>query len=151
MPEVCVFLGFCPASCCYYKRFYGGVLTENKKSVRHKILPEEAHAFAQGSVFGTAQVGITLPEASGERAGNFDQVEIVEVGDFQFGHAALAHADEVAGTAQAQVLLGELKAVVGVLEDQQAFLGLHAGVGAEDIAVGLVLAAPDASAKLVEL
>src|SRR5205085_4263644 len=65
--------------------------------------------------------------------------------------ATLAYTEEVAGAAQSQVFLGEAETIVGVLEDFQALLGLHAGIRAENVAVGLMLAAPDAPTKLVQL
>src|SRR5579875_4031275 len=115
-----------------------------------KMLPEGMHAFAQGGVFGLAQVGVACPESGGEAAREIDERCVAEIGDAQFGDAALAHAEELAGAAQIQVCLCQLEAVVGGLEDVQPLLRRLAGVSAEHVAVGLVLAAPDAPAKLVQ-
>ena len=116
-----------------------------------EVLPEGVHAFAEGGVVGLAQVGVAVPELGGEGAREVDEGGVAEVGDAQFGYAALAHAEELAGAAQAQVLLGKSEAVVVGLEDFQPLLGGLAGIGAEHVAVGLVLAASDTAPELVEL
>jgi len=116
-----------------------------------KMLPEHMHSLAQGGVFGLAQVGVVVPEFGSEGAREVDEGSVAEIGDAQFGDAALPHAEELAGAAQFQVCLGQLEAIVGGLEDIQSLLRRLAGVGAEDVAVGLVRAAPDAPAKLVQL
>ena len=102
-------------------------------------------------MFWLAQVGVELPEFGCQRARQFDEFCIAEVGHAQFGHTALAHADEVAGATQSQVFLGEAETIVGILEHVQAFLGCNAGIGTEDVAVRLRLATPNTATELVEL
>jgi len=67
--------------------------------VADEIVPEEMHAFAEGSVFGFAQVGIALPELCREGASQFNEAGVVDICNSQFWHAALAHTEEVAGAA----------------------------------------------------
>jgi hypothetical protein len=40
-----------------------------RRSMRHKLLPEEAHALAERGMFGIAQVWIARPEFCGEGTG----------------------------------------------------------------------------------
>src|SRR2546422_704457 len=98
-----------------------------------------------------AQVRISLPELRRQGAGELDQGNVAQVGNLEFWDAALAHAKEITRAAQAQIFIGETEAVVGPLEDLQAFLSLDTGIRAENVAVGLMLAAPDTPTKLVEL
>src|SRR5579885_2926983 len=63
----------------------------------------------------------------------------------------LWNSNKIARAAQAQISLCEAEAVERFLEDAQAFLSLQAGICAEDIAIGLVAAAPNASSELVKL
>lgn len=63
-----------------------------------EILPEEMQAFAEGSVFWFAEVGIALPELCREGASQFYEASVAEVCNAQFRHAALANTEEIAGT-----------------------------------------------------
>src|SRR5450759_2424992 len=86
-------------------------------SMRHKLLPEEPHSFSECGVLWFAQVGIALPELCGEGARQFYEWCIAQVGYAQLRHTTLAHSDEIAWSAQSQVLLGKAEAVIGRLED----------------------------------
>lgn len=74
-----------------------------------------------------------------------------EIGQSQLGQAVLAASKEVAGAAQLQILLGDLKTVSG---GGQSFQPRHGvlGVGiSNEYTVGLVLAAAYPATELVEL
>ena len=63
----------------------------------------------------------------------------------------LARAEKVTGAAKPQILLGDLKTVVGFRHDFQPRLGIGIVTVGHKHAVALVLAAPHSAAKLVEL
>lgn len=67
--------------------------------VADKIMPEEMHTFAQGSMFWFTQVGVALPEPGCEGASQFDEAGVVDISNAQFWYAALAHSEEIAGAA----------------------------------------------------
>ena len=56
-------------------------------------------------MFCFAQVGIALPESSCEITRQFDQRCVAQISHVQFRHPALAHAEEVAGTAYLRAFL----------------------------------------------
>jgi len=64
--------------------------------MRHKLLPEKPHSFAERCVLWLAQVWITLPKFFCKGTRQFYEPGIAQVGHAQFWHATLAHADEVA-------------------------------------------------------
>ena len=74
-----------------------------------------------------------------------------EIRHVHLRQTVLARAEEIAGAAQTQILLGDLKAVVGLAHDRKAGLDLLALVVRDKDAPALVPAAPDAAAQLMEL
>ena len=73
----------------------------------------------------------------------------------KYGHPGLAHAKELAGAAQLQILFRDLKAVLGALHSLEPLarirqLGSGVGVADKD-AKRLLAAAPHAAAQLVQL
>src|SRR6185503_9679817 len=75
-----------------------------------------------------------------------------EVGDAEFRHAALAQAQRIAAAAEAQILLGDAEAVLGLAQDREPRLGgLAERALVEEEAGRGALAAADATAELVEL
>ena len=72
------------------------------------------------------------------------------VRNLQVAEAVLHRAEELSGTAQTQILLGEAKAVARLLDDLEPLLGRRAPSGNED-AVGGIGAAPDTPAQLMQL
>src|SRR5205085_2546490 len=75
-----------------------------------------------------------------------------DVAESEFGHARLARAEEFAGTAEAEITLGDVEAIARRFEDSQTLdrFGARFFVVNEN-AIRLSLAASDAAAKLVEL
>src|SRR5260370_25618283 len=117
----------------------------------HVALPEQMHPFAQRSMFGLTQIRIGLPQLCRNVTRKFDQAYVVQVGHTQFGHTALTHAKEIARATQPQIFLRQAETIVRRLKYFQAFLGLYAGIGAQHIAIRLVLATPDAPTKLLQM
>ena len=71
--------------------------------------------------------------------------------DVHFRQTVLARAEKVTGAAQLQIGLRDLKAVVRAREHAQPLPGFFRRRIGHEHAVALRLAAPDASAQLVEL
>ena len=75
-----------------------------------------------------------------------------KIGDMEFGQAALALAEQLARAAQAQIFLGDDKAVVGLAHGLEPRLrGLAQRPVIDQQAARFRRAAPDASAQLVQL
>src|SRR5690348_10737153 len=82
-----------------------------------------------------------------------DEVELLvahRIRDAERRLAALPRAEQVAHPAQSEVVPRDLEAVVGPGEDAESLRGLLPDVAQED-AVRLLRAAPDAPAELVQL
>src|SRR5207244_970394 len=84
-------------------------------------------------------------------AGALDEADAREVGDLELGNAALTSAEIVAWAADAKVRLGELEAIVRVLEDLEALARGVGGILREEEAEALVGAAADTAAELMQL
>ncbi len=68
--------------------------------------------------------GILPEDAGGFAGGDLDQVGVpVEVGDPERGKSALLRSKNIPRAAQAEILLGNHKAIVASLQDPQAFHG----------------------------
>jgi hypothetical protein len=106
----------------------------------------------EGLVLGGGELRVGLEELEGVVSGCLEEGGVADdVGDAQLEDAALFGAVELAGAAELEVFFGDLEAIGGAGEDFEALAALVGfGIGEED-AVGLVLAATDASAELVEL
>ena len=74
-----------------------------------------------------------------------------EIRHVHLRQAMLAGAEEIARAAQTQILLGDLKAVVGFTHDRKAGFYLLAFVVGDKDAPALVPAAPDTAAQLMQL
>ena len=86
------------------------------------------------------------------RAGSSSVPMHLDARDPEAGHAGLAGAEHVAFAAQAQILLGDAEAVLGLAHDLDARLGGLAERRAVEQQAGRALApAPDAAAQLVDL
>src|SRR5438552_5041401 len=117
----------------------------------HEALPETVHPFAQWSMFCFAQVWIACPEVGGHIACQFDHRCVAQIGHVQFGHSALAYAEEVARTALLQVCFGEAEAVVGLLKDAETFLRMDTGICAQYITIRLMFATSNTPTELMQL
>ncbi len=73
-----------------------------------------------------------------------------QVGDAEGLHAALPLAEQIAHSANAKILTSNLETVLGAREDAQTVGHFRAHVAEQD-AVRLFGAAPDAAAQLMEL
>ena len=67
------------------------------------------------------------------------------------GQTVLTLPEEIAGTAEPQILLRDAKAVCGLRHDLETFLGFGISVIGQQDAVGLVLAPAHTAAQLVKL
>ena len=76
-----------------------------------------------------------------------------QVGEAEFRQAALPRAEDLAAAAQAQILLGDAEAVLGLAHDREPRLRAvsPSGGGVEQQAGGRPVAAPDPAAQLVKL
>jgi hypothetical protein len=74
-----------------------------------------------------------------------------EVGEGKVGQSALHRAEDFAGAAQAQILVGDAEAVARFLEDTEAGARVFLFRIDEKDAVALVFATTDTAAELVEL
>src|SRR5262245_17931813 len=99
------------------------------------------------------QVGVAFDHQSGIVARRLQEVGMRrQIGQSHVGQAALARTQELAGTAQAQVLLGNAKAVLALAHDGEPRpRGLAQGLGVEQQEGRLGGAPADAAAQLVEL
>ena len=114
---------------------------------------------AQGYV--SLQVGVAVEIFARLGEGGGHQVAVLtHIGETEGEAAALSDrgvarkGEEVAGTAQLEILLGYLEAVVGVTHGLKPLLGGVAEASlcsADEYAVGLFLSASDSSAQLMEL
>ena len=137
---------------CRHER--AGARGQPARKVLHGIVAAEQ--VEQGAQRGAAlglQLGIALDDQPGVVAGGLQQLAMGgEVGQPHVGQAALAGAQQLAGAAQAQVLLGDAEAVLGLAHDGEPRLrGLAERLGVEQQAGRLGAAAPDPAAQLVEL
>src|SRR5215813_9547191 len=97
--------------------------------------------------------GIAAEHQGGVVAGGLQELAVgLDAGDAEARHAALAGAEHVAFAAQAQVLLGDAEAVLGLAHDGEArFRGLAERRAVEQEAGRVLGAAADPAAQLVEL
>ena len=120
----------------------------------HRVVAaEEVEQGAQRRAALGLQVGIAIDHQPRVVAGGLQQLGMGgEVGQPHVGQAALARAQKLAGAAQAEILLGDAKAVLGLAHDGEPRLGgLAERLGVEQQAGRLGGAAADPAAQLVEL
>ena len=117
------------------------------------VAPEQVEQGAQRRAPLGLQLGIALDDQAGVVARRLQQLAVGrEVGQPHVGQAALPGAQQLAGAAQAQILLGDAEAVLGLAHDGEPRLGgLAERLGVEQQAGRLGGAAADAAAQLVEL
>src|SRR5579862_3796500 len=102
-------------------------------------------------MFRQRQLRVAAHELLGAGARFAEYVAILEqIGDLQFGHSRLLRAEELPGTAQAEVGFGDFETVARSDESLEPLFSLRRCRFAEDQAIGLQRAAADAAAQLVE-
>ena len=92
---------------------------------------------------------IVEEERRGFFLGDFDEASVAEMAHGDIGDAGLSESEEGARTADFQIFLGEEEAVIAFDESVEAVVG--AVFPRKEKAVGLMFAASDAPAELVEL
>ncbi len=112
------------------------------------VTPEEVEQGAQGGASLGLQVGVALDHQPGVVASGLQELGVRrEVSQAHVGQAALPCAQELAGAAQPQILLGDAEPVVGLAHDLEPRLGGGAERRLVEQQAGRALgAAPDAPA-----
>ena len=135
-----------------------GLMTSILQSSIKNRKSESLHVdlFAEGGE-GFPEEGIVLEgRVAGDEGGRFlvrdlDEADVGEVFHGDVGEAGLARSEERARTAELEVLFGDIEAARVLGEGLEPPVLLASEFSREEEAVGLVFAAADASAELVEL
>src|SRR5262249_14235781 len=114
---------------------------------------EQVEQHAQRLAALAGELRIAVEDQRGVVARGLQELAVrLDAGDAEAGHAALPGAEHVAFAAQAQVLLGDAKAILGLAHDGEPRLRGLAERRAEEQQAGRAFgAAADAAAQLVEL
>ena len=105
----------------------------------------------EGLVDFLGEGGVCFDDGGGFLAGEGGEFWVFKSFHHEVGDAGLADAGELAAAAGVHVFFGEFEAVVYAFKCFEAVSGLFVFAVGDGVAVGLVVAADDATAELVEL